>query len=80
MGGGFEVLERAAIDVTSEWPDVDTAVRACVAAGPSWPARQQVGDARFADLLRSSLAAVEVPGVGVRLTSEFFWVTARKPG
>lgn len=76
---GFEVVERGTVDVTSEWPDVDIAVRACSALGPSWPARQQVGDAQFTKILTDALASGYRPGLGVRLTSEFMWITARKP-
>ena len=77
---GFEVSKRGTVDVTSEWPDVDIAVRACAAIGPSWPARQQVGDAEFTKILTDALAPGYRPGIGVRLTSEFMWITARRPG
>jgi SAM-dependent methyltransferase len=76
---GFEVSKRGTVDVTSEWPDVDMAVRACAAIGPSWPARQQVGDAAFTRILTDALAPGYRPGIGVRLTSEFMWITARRP-
>jgi SAM-dependent methyltransferase len=76
---GFEVLQRGTLDVTSEWPDVDIAVRACTSIGASWPARQHVGDAHFADVLTEALSPGYRDGVGVRLTSEFMWLTARKP-
>ena len=34
---GFEQVERGTVDVVNEWPDVETAVRALAAAGPSAP-------------------------------------------
>jgi hypothetical protein len=75
----FEVLGRGTVDVTSEWPDVETAVRACTVLGPSYPARQQVGEARFREVLRDALGAVYRDSVGIRLTSEYVWISARKP-
>lgn len=76
---GLEVLERGAVDVTSEWPDVATAVRAVTAAGPSWPAIQQIGLPKFQEVMTNALSAVMDDQLGIRLTSEFFWITARKP-
>lgn len=40
---GFELIERGAVNVVSEWPDVATAVRTLAAAGPSAPAIEAVG-------------------------------------
>ena len=76
---GLEVLERGEVDVTSEWPDVATAVLAVRAAGPSWPAIQQVGIAKFEEAMSAALTPVMDEQLGIRLTSEFFWITARKP-
>ena len=76
---GLEVLARGSVDVTSEWPDVATAVRAVTGAGPSWPAIQQVGPAKFEEVMTTALSAVMDDRLGIRLTSEFFWITARKP-
>jgi SAM-dependent methyltransferase len=77
---GLEVLERGPVDVVSEWPDVPTAVQALRAQGPSWPAIQQVGLPKFDEVMTAALANVLDPQLGIRLTSEFFWITARKPG
>jgi hypothetical protein len=74
------VSQRGLVDVTSERPDVDLAARACSSIGASWPARQQVGDAHFTEILTAALAPGYRDGVGVRLTSEFMWLTAHKPG
>jgi hypothetical protein len=49
-------------------------------AGPSWPAIQQVGLAKFDEVMTAALADLLDPQLGIRLTSEFFWMTARKPG
>ena len=76
---GLEVLARGSVDVTSEWPDVATAVRALTGAGSSWPAIQQVGPAKFEEVMTAALSAVMDDHLGIRLTSEFFWITARKP-
>jgi SAM-dependent methyltransferase len=76
---GLEVLERGEVDVTSEWPDVATAVRAVMALGPSWPAIQQVGSAKFREVMTAALTPMMDGQLGIRLTSEFFWITGRKP-
>ena len=73
---GFECLERGTITVVNEWPDTEIAVRALVAAGPSFPAIRAVGLGDFCDALRSVIEPLHVPGVGIRVTSEFAWITA----
>ena len=75
----FEVLEQGTVEVTNEWPDVDTAVRALAAAGPSVPAIEAIGYDDFCLALRESIAPMhdQQRRVGVRITSEFGWVTAR---
>jgi SAM-dependent methyltransferase len=78
-GAGMEVLERGEVNLTSEFPDVATAVRAFTAVGSSWPAIQQVGPAKFSEVMTAAIAAVADGKVGVRLSSEFFWLTGRKP-
>jgi SAM-dependent methyltransferase len=75
----FVVREHGTVDVTNEWPDVQTAVRALAAAGPSLPAVEAVGYDVFCAALRERIEPLHHPGVGVRLTSEFGWVTAN-PG
>jgi SAM-dependent methyltransferase len=76
---GLEMLERGRVDVVNEWPDVDLAVRALMAGGPSWPAIAQVGPEAFAAALAEAFAPLYVEGTGVRVSSEFGWVTARVP-
>ena len=73
---GSECLERGTITVVNEWPDTEIAVRALVAAGPSFPAIRAVGLGDFCDALRSVIEPLHVPGVGIRVTSEFAWITA----
>jgi hypothetical protein len=53
---GFEVVERGAVDVVNEWPDVATAVRALAAAGPSVPAIEAVGYDAFCEALSEVMA------------------------
>ena len=74
---GFEVTERGTVEVVNEWPDGVTAVRALAGAGPSVPAIEAVGYDGFCDALATVIAPLHVEGLGVRLTSEFGWVTAR---
>ncbi len=74
---GFDDLETGTVNVVNEWPDIDIAVRALASAGPSVPAIQATGLSAFCDALRSVLEPMHVPGVGIRITSEFAWVTAR---
>lgn len=74
---GFAIRERGTVDVTNEWPDVETAVRSLAAAGPAVPAIEAVGYDAFCDALRDIIAPLHDPHAGVRITSELGWVTAR---
>lgn len=73
---GFRLVERGAVDVVNEWPDVATAVRALAAAGPSVPAIEAVGYDTFCEELTEVMAPLHERDVGIRLTSEFGWVSA----
>ncbi len=75
----FEMLDQGTVEVINEWPDVDTAVRALAAAGPSVPAIRAVGYDSFCDALREVITPMhdQDGGVGVRISSEVGWVTAR---
>ena len=76
---GFALTEQGTVEVTNEWPDLDTAVRALAAAGPSVPAIEAVGYDAFCDVVRDAMApSCDTSGsTGLRVTSEFGWVTAR---
>jgi SAM-dependent methyltransferase len=74
---GFGDLERGTVDVINEWPDVPTAVRALAAAGPSVPAIEAVGHEEFCDAIGEVIGPLYEDGRGIRITSEFAWVTAR---
>ena len=74
---GFELIERGTVDVVNEWPDVGTAVRALAAAGPCVPAIEAVGYEAFCDALREVISPLWDREVGVRITSEFGWITAK---
>ena len=73
----FEIRAQGTIDVTNEWPDVDTAVRALAAAGPAVPAIEAIGYVAFCDALREIIEPLSDPRAGVRITSELGWVTAQ---
>lgn len=73
---GFEPRERGTVTLVNEWPDIDIAVRALVAAGFSVPAIDAVGLDTFCDALREVIAPLHVDGVGIRITSELGWITA----
>jgi len=75
---GLRVRERGATPVTNEFPDVETFLRGAVAAGPSFPAIEQVGEERFREALTVAYSDAVRPGLGLRITSEFGWVTAVK--
>ena len=74
---GFGDVEQGTVDVVSELPDVATVVRACAAAGPSVPAIEAVGYDQYCRSLTQVIAPLYVEGLGVRITSEFGWATAR---
>jgi SAM-dependent methyltransferase len=73
---GFATCKRGTVTVCNEWPDVEIAVRTLAAAGPSVPAIRAVGVDAFLGALREVIEPAYVPGLGVRITSEFGWVTA----
>jgi SAM-dependent methyltransferase len=73
---GFRVLERGTVTVVNEWPDLGIAVRAMAAAGPAVPAIDAVGYDAFCDALTEAIEPLNVPGIGVRIASEFTWLTA----
>jgi SAM-dependent methyltransferase len=73
---GFDPCERGTVNVTNEWPDLRTAVRALAAAGPSIPAIEAVGYEAFCDALGEVIEPLHVDGLGVRVSSEFGWIIA----
>lgn len=73
---GFTLVERGAVDVVNEWPDVAMAVRALAAAGPSVPAIEAVGYEAFCEALHEVISPLCDRDVGVRLASEFGWIVA----
>jgi SAM-dependent methyltransferase len=73
----FEVHERGTVEVTNEWPDVETAIRSLAAAGPAVPAIEAVGYDTFCGALRNVITPLHDPRTGVRISSDLGWVTAR---
>lgn len=73
----FTLQERGTVEVTNEWPDVETAVRALASAGPAIPAIEAVGYDTFCDALREVITPMHDPRTGVRITSDLGWVTAQ---
>ena len=76
---GLEFVDRGTAQTIAELPDVDLAVRAMAAAGPSWPALQLAGYDRFAETVREALRPLHADGLGVRIISEFGWIIGRVP-
>jgi hypothetical protein len=76
---GLEFADRGTAQVINELPDLDLAVRALAAAGPTWPAIQNVGYDTFAEALRQALRPLYVEGIGVRIVSEFGWIIGKVP-
>ena len=77
---GLEFAGRGTAQVINELPDLDLAVRALAAAGPSWPALRHAGPDRFAAALREALRPLYAEETGVRIVSEFGWIISRVPG
>lgn len=75
---GMTVIARGAVNVTNEFPDLDLFIRAAVASGPAFPAVAEIGEERFREKLAAAYAGVATPGLGLRITSEFGWLTATK--
>ena len=69
---GLEFVDRGAAQVICEFPDLDLAVRALAAAGPSWPALENAGYDRFAEVVHQAMRPLHTEGrgtdhLGVRL-------------
>ena len=77
---GFKLVERGAVEVVNEWPDLPTAVRAMAAAGPSVPAIEQIGYDAFLNALTEAFRPLYDEHVGLRIRSQLGWATARKEG
>jgi SAM-dependent methyltransferase len=75
---GLRVQDRGAVSVTNEFPDLETFTRAAIAAGPSFPAIEQVGEQTFRQALVDAFADAVTPGLGLRIASEFGWLTATR--
>lgn len=73
---GFSPRQGGTVTVVNEWPDVDIAVRALAAAGPSVPAINAVGFDAFCEALREVIEPLQGDGVGIRIVSELGWITA----
>ena len=76
VSAGFMPRERGRVTVMNEWPDARLAVRALAAAGPSVPAIQAAGLGPFCEALREVIEPLHTPGAGIRIASEFGWITA----
>jgi SAM-dependent methyltransferase len=79
VDAGLDFAGRGKAKVISELPDLDLAVRALAAAGPSLPAINHVGYERFAETMREALRPLYIEGLGVRIISEFGWIIGRVP-
>lgn len=76
---GLKFVDRGSAQVICEFPDLDLAVRALAAAGPSWPALQHAGYERFAETMRAALHPLYTERLGVRIVSEFGWIIGEVP-
>ncbi len=74
---GITPVERGVVWCTSEWPDEQIAGRAMASPGFSWPALEHVGEERLRAAMAEAIAPFKLPGVGVRLTSEFNYLIGR---
>jgi hypothetical protein len=73
---GLRVQDRGTVSVTNEFPDPESFTRAAIAAGPSFPAIEQVGEQTCRQALVDAFAESVTTGLGLRITSEFGWLTA----
>lgn len=77
---GFSADRGGTVAVVNEWPDVEVAVRALAAAGPSVPAIEAVGFDTFCDALREVIEPMHVEGLGIRVVSHLGWISAHVDG
>ena len=61
---GFHPDRTGTVNVINEWPDLETAVRALAAAGPSIPAIEAVGYEAFCDALSEVIEPIVRSGSG----------------
>lgn len=73
---GFSPRHAGTVTLVNEWPDIDIAVRALAAAGPSVPALDAVDFDTFCDSLREVMRPLQADGVGIRVASDLGWITA----
>lgn len=76
---GLSVIERGTSTVVNEWPDVELAVRAMAAAGPSWPALHEHGFEKFRSAMVESIEPLAGDDGSVRIVSEFGWLIGERP-
>jgi hypothetical protein len=74
---GITPVERGVVWCTSEWPDEQIAARGMASPGFSWPALEHVAEERLRAAMAEAVAPFKLPGVGVRLTSEFNYLIGR---
>lgn len=72
----LRVRDGGTVRVTYEFPDLETFTRAAVAAGPSFPVLERVGEQAFKQALVTAFADAVTPGLGLRITSEVGWLAA----
>ena len=73
---GFGVLERGTVNVVNEWPDTCDRRSGARGSGPSVPAIEAVGYEEFCEALRDVISPLCDRDVGIRIASEFCWITA----
>lgn len=73
---GFVAGARRSLVVTTEYPDVDTTVRAPSSAGPSWAAIEHRGWDAWRVRLTELLEPFVAPSGVVRMRSEFSYLVA----
>jgi hypothetical protein len=75
---GLEVVERGRLEITWEFPDVDTAVAAQAASDPSYAGVIHSGEEAVTAAFRDAAKQLIVPGAGVRADLNWGYLVGRR--
>jgi SAM-dependent methyltransferase len=75
---GIEVVERGRLEITWEFPDVDTAAAALAASGPAYAGVVHSGEEAVTAAFREAAEQLIVPGAGVRADLNWGYLVGRR--
>jgi len=80
VAAGLEVVERGRLEITWEFPDVDTAAAALAASGPAYASVIHSGEEAVTAAFREAAEQLTVPEAGVRADLDWGYLVGRRSG